>query len=65
MTYLHLLTDNYEKFTDARALPCVYMLCYAGIDVSAQDMEEGETALHKLVRKQGAHKIIIALLRSV
>lgn len=63
MTYLHLVAENYEKFTDSRALPAVYMLCYVGIDVSAQDTDEQETALHRLVRKQGAHKIIIALLR--
>ena len=63
MTYLHLVADNHVKFSDARALPVVYMLCYVGIDVSAQDKEENETALHRLVRKPGAHKIILALLR--
>ncbi|XP_067937745.1 uncharacterized protein [Watersipora subatra] len=62
-TYLHLIADNSAKFSDAMALPAVYMLCYAGIDVSAQDKEENETALHRLVRKPGSHKIILALLR--
>ncbi|KAF6024374.1 hypothetical protein EB796_017286 [Bugula neritina] len=63
MTYLHLIADNYEKFCDSRALPVVYMLCYVGIDVSAQDKEESETALHRLMRKPGAYKIVVALLR--
>ena len=65
MTYLHLVADNSAKFSDPRALPAVYMLCYLGIDVSAQDREEEETALHMLVRKPGTHKIILALLRCV
>ena len=62
MTYMHLVAANYEKFIDPVALPAAYQICYAGVDVSAQD-KAGNTALHLLVQKPNTYKLIVMLLR--
>ena len=58
-----MVAEHYEKFADPLALPAVYQLCYAGINVSAKESVNGNTALHLLITKPGAHKILIALFR--
>ena len=61
-TFMHVLVEHWEKFSDPRALPVVYQLAYAGIDINAQD-DRGETCLHKIMRKDGAAKIMVAIMR--
>ncbi|ELU01966.1 hypothetical protein CAPTEDRAFT_216603 [Capitella teleta] len=61
-TFLHVVVSQSAKFNQPRALPAVYCLCLAGIDVNARDAA-GDTALHKLVCKEGVWRIVVALMR--
>ena len=61
-TFLHHIAINADKFSPAQAVPVVYQLALAGIDLNAKD-EDGDTAMHKLVKYEGAHRLLIALIR--
>ncbi|CAH1795760.1 unnamed protein product [Owenia fusiformis] len=61
--YLHVIAEHSDRFKDARAIPVVYQLTYAGIDINLQDIN-GDTALHIVVKNTGAHAIMVALIRS-
>lgn len=60
--YLFLISDLHTKFSSPLAVPIVYQLCLAGIDVNSHD-ENNNTVLHEVIRKRGVFRIIIALLR--
>ena len=61
-TFLHHVAEAPEKFGDARAVPVVYQLCLAGVDINALDFQ-GDSALHKVAWKEGGYRIIKALIR--
>ena len=61
-SYLHVVAEHADKFRDPRAVPVVYQLCVAGIDVDAKNAD-GDTCLHMVVKREGTYRIIVALLR--
>ncbi|XP_071118626.1 uncharacterized protein [Haliotis cracherodii] len=59
---LHHIVSHAERFTDPDVCVVLYMLACKDVDVDLQD-NVGETALHKVVRKKGAFRIMQMLLR--
>jgi len=61
-TLLHLLISYGERFSSPQTIQAIYMLVCKDIDIDAQD-DKGETGLHKVMRKKGAYRIMMALVR--
>ena len=61
-TLLHHVTENSDKFKDARSVAVVYQLALAGCDVNAGD-DEGNTCLHHACGHGGFWRVIMALMR--
>lgn len=61
-TLLHLLVENGERFCSPETVQAVYMLVCKDIEIDAQDTS-GDTGLHKVMRKKGAYRIMMALVR--
>ncbi|KAL5005264.1 hypothetical protein ScPMuIL_018720 [Solemya velum] len=61
-TLLHLMVEHGERFCSARTVPLIYMLACKDVDVDTQD-DAGETGLHKVMRKRGCYRILVALMR--
>uniref|UniRef100_A0A8W8HLX3 Uncharacterized protein n=1 Tax=Magallana gigas TaxID=29159 RepID=A0A8W8HLX3_MAGGI len=59
---LHLLVDHGENFADPETVQAIYMLVCKDIEIDAQD-KDGETGLHKVMRKPGTYRIMMALIR--
>lgn len=59
---LHLLVDHGENFADPETVQAIYMLVCKDIEIDAQD-KNGETGLHKVMRKPGTYRIMMALIR--
>ncbi|XP_041369600.1 uncharacterized protein LOC121383575 [Gigantopelta aegis] len=60
-TYLHHIVRHYRRFSDPKNVSLLYMVG-CKLDVDAVDAD-GETALHKVVRKNGAYRLMVAMLR--
>ncbi|ESO94574.1 hypothetical protein LOTGIDRAFT_232377 [Lottia gigantea] len=61
-TLLHHIVNHSERFRDPETLTIVYMLACKDVEIDAQD-NYGDTPLHKVVRVNGAHKLLIAFMR--
>lgn len=61
-TLLHLLVRHGERFCSPETIPPIYMLVCKDVDIDAQD-NDGQTALHLVMRKKGAYRIMMALVR--
>ena len=61
-TLLHHVVINADKFAHSQSVAVVYQLALAGVDLNAVD-DEGDTALHMVVRQRNAHRILLALVR--
>ncbi|XP_062571871.1 uncharacterized protein LOC134233834 [Saccostrea cucullata] len=59
---LHLLVNHGENFADPETVQAIYMLVCKDIDIDATD-NTGETGLHKVMRKKGTYRIMMALIR--
>lgn len=63
-TLLHLLVDYGERFCEPDTIQAIYMMVCKDIDIDARDTD-GETALHKVMRKKGTYRIMMAIIRFV
>lgn len=63
-TLLHLLVHYGERFSSPDTIQAIYMLVCKDIEIDAQD-NLGETGLHRVMRKKGAYRIMMALVRYV
>ena len=63
-TLLHLLVEYGERFCEPDTIQAIYMMVCKDIDIDAQD-DKGETALHKVMRKKGTYRIMMAIIRLV
>lgn len=63
-TLLHLLVDYGERFCEPDTIQAIYMMVCKDIEIDAQD-EKGDTALHKVMRKKGTYRIMMAIIRFV
>ena len=61
-TLLHLLVDYGERFCEPDTIQAIYMMVCKDIEIDAQD-EKGDTALHKVMRKKGTYRIMMAIIR--
>lgn len=61
-TYLHLIMQKAELFKDPPTVTVIYGMACMGIEVDAKD-DDGNTCLHLVVKKEGAYRILIALMR--
>ncbi|KAL3866693.1 hypothetical protein ACJMK2_043974 [Sinanodonta woodiana] len=61
-TILHALVENDDKFRSAVAIQVIYLVASSGLDLNVKD-KEGNTCLHYVVRKKGAYRFMVALLR--
>lgn len=63
-TLLHLLVDYGERFCEPDTIQAIYMMVCKDIEIDAQDIK-GDTALHKVMRKKGTYRIMMAIIRFV
>ncbi|XP_071118452.1 putative ankyrin repeat protein RF_0381 [Haliotis cracherodii] len=61
-TFMHHVINHVHKFMDPKTVSLLYLLACKPIDLNAQD-SDGNTALHKVVRKKGAYRAMVALIR--
>lgn len=61
-TLLHLLVDYGERFCEPDTIQAIYMMVCKDIEIDAQDIK-GDTALHKVMRKKGTYRIMMAIIR--
>lgn len=61
-TYLHLIMQKAESFQEPSTVTIIYGMACMGIEVDAKD-DDGNTCLHLVVSKEGAYRILIALMR--
>lgn len=61
-TYLHLIMQKADLFKDPPTVTVIYGMACMGIEVDAKD-DDGNTCLHLVVKKEGAYRILIALMR--
>lgn len=63
-TLLHLLVEYGERFCEPDTIQAIYMMVCKDIEIDALD-NKGETALHKVMRKKGTYRIMMAIIRFV
>lgn len=63
-TLLHLLVEYGERFCEPDTIQAIYMMVCKDIEIDAQDTK-GDTALHKVMRKKGTYRIMMAIVRFV
>lgn len=63
-TFMHHVINHVHKFMDPKTVSLLYLVACKPIDLNAQD-SDGNTALHKVVRKKGAYRAMVALIRWV
>ncbi|XP_067666645.1 putative ankyrin repeat protein RF_0381 [Haliotis asinina] len=61
-TFIHHVINHVHRFMDPKTVSLLYLLACKPIDLNAQDCN-GDTALHKVVRKNGAYRAMVALIR--
>lgn len=61
-TFVHLVVSKPEVYSRPDRVGILYMLSCKTIDLDAKD-HTGETALHKVVRYKGVHRMITCLMR--
>lgn len=61
-TLLHLLVEYGERFCEPDTIQAIYMMVCKDVEIDAQDIK-GETALHKVMRKKGTYRIMMAIVR--
>lgn len=61
-TYVHLIVDKLAVFSRADRVGFLYLLCCKPVELDAKDCN-GETALHRVVRHSGTHRMIACLMR--
>ncbi|KAK7501668.1 hypothetical protein BaRGS_00007099 [Batillaria attramentaria] len=61
-TYVHLIVSRPERFSRADRVGFLYCLSCKNVDLDAVDYM-GETALHRVVRHRGTHRMITCLMR--
>lgn len=61
-TLLHLLVEYGERFCEPDTIQAIYMMVCKDIEIDALD-NKGETALHKVMRKKGTYRIMMAIIR--
>ncbi|CAI9733959.1 Ankyrin repeat [Octopus vulgaris] len=61
-SYLHLMIENAHLFKDPPTVTVIYGMACMGINIDAQDFE-GNTCLHNVMEKEGAYRILVALMR--
>ena len=61
-TLLHHIALHGEKFAHSQSVAVVYQLALAGLDLNALD-DDGDTALHKIIKHKSTHRILVACIR--
>ncbi|KAK6180359.1 hypothetical protein SNE40_012530 [Patella caerulea] len=61
-TLIHHIVNHGEKYCEPRTVSLIYLFAYAPFDLDKPNIN-GDTALHLAVRKKGAYRILIALIR--
>lgn len=61
-TFVHLIVSKPEIYSRPDRLGFLYLLSCKAVDLDAKD-SHGETALHKVVRQRGTHRMITCLIR--
>ncbi|KAK3098158.1 hypothetical protein FSP39_016760 [Pinctada imbricata] len=61
-SYLHVLAEYAEKIACSKGASLIYLLSSHGINLNRQDAD-GNTFLHKLMRKQNVYELLVAAIR--